>query len=517
MIFGLGRGMAYCIPALLLITFACGGPSRHETLVKDGRDAEKQERWVDAAAIYQSACDIKPDDTATCDRARQMREYAVDLRAYRAQEHCDAGQLKQCLEVLAPVRTFKTANSKKVLEVLRIAGVLAIKQCWASEKDRQSLVPAIGELRCLMGIRESLWDDLGFRVHYGARSKAIAAQLHTRASLAAQDSMGAQLSYRAAAQCLVPLTAQQKVLHDQTQVTFLHRAQTVLDLKYTANGTTRPARGTCLALTDKIGRGLRCEGVTTPLHPTLALTAEVFSLTPRWKRTYQDHRESVRYKAGTETRTNPDYERARVEYELADGHLRDAESVEQDREARCRETSDESDCNAAESAEDTTDDRRQERDRARNRFHNEPATITEDVFKDHSYVVRDHEWKAPFRATISVGANGPANEITEIVYRDSEQPGFSEAGVRADRFDPPGKNYFRDESSRWLSSRLEAQLLSELSNRAHQLVDTCKGDRVECWATASFWLGTTEFGLPLLQQLSVDTALPALECTGPLL
>jgi hypothetical protein len=329
--------------------------------------------------------------------------------------------------------------------------------------------------------------------------------------------MGAQLSYRSAAGCLAPLTAPQKVLYDQSLATFLHRAQTLLDLKYTANGTTRPARGTCLALTNKIGRGLRCEGVSAPLHPKLTLAAEVFSLTPRWERTHRDRRESVRYKSGTETRNNPEYERARVEYELADGHFRDAEREEQDREARCRETSDESDCNAAEDAEDTTDGRRREVNRARSRFHSEPATITEDVFKDHSYVVRDHTWSAPFRATISVGASEAAPEITEIVYTDSEQPGFSEAGVRADRFDPPGTNYFRDESSRWLSARLEAQLLKELSTRAHHYVDTCKGDQIDCWATASFWLGTTEMGLPLLKQLSPDSTLPALECTGPLL
>ena len=105
-------------------------------------------------------------------------------------------------------------------------------------------------------------------------------------------------------------------------------------------------------------------------------------------------------------------------------------------------------------------------------------------------------------------------EIADIIYTDSEQQGFAEAGVRADSFQPPSATYFRDESSRWLSERIEAQLLGELSRRARAKVDGCKGDIIDCWATASYWLGTTDLGLPLLQQLSTDKALPALECTA---
>lgn len=508
--------IAVLMPALLGIV-ACGGPSRHETLVKNGRDAEAQEQWVQAAAIYQEACDAKPSDTATCTRAVQMREYAVDLRAYNAQRSCEAGRLEECLNTLAPVREFQTKNRSKVLAVLTQAAALSQKQCLATAQARQEIVPALAELRCLMGNRAPLWEVAAFRAHYGERSRAIAEQLLQRAALAKPDALGTWLGYYEAAACLAPLTGAQQARHQQVQGLFLSHARTKVDLEYTTSGTTRPAPGTCLDLANKIGRGLRCDELQASAHPALDISAEVFSLQPRWQRTYEDHRETVRYKSGTETRANPAYERARVEYELADGRLRDAERVTRDREARCLETKDESDCNAFEAAEDTSDDRLRELNQARQSFHSEPATITEDVFKDHSYVVRDHRWAAPFRATLRVGAETAATEITEVVYTDAEQPGFPEAGVREDRFQAPGDTYFRDESSRWLTSRIEARMLGELSRRAHTLVDTCQGDRVHCWALASYWLGITEFGLPLLQQISVDEALPALECSGSLL
>jgi hypothetical protein len=501
------------IPLLIGASLACGGPSRHDTLLKEGQKAEKQEQWVQAAAIYQEACTLKPDDTATCERAQEMRDFAVDLRTYEARKLCDAGRLQECLTTLAPVRALKSKNRAKLLEVVNLAGALATKQCLASDRGRQELLPALAELRCLMGSREPLWEGDAFRAHYAARSRSVASMLIRRGADAASDAYGSRLGFLQAAACLAPLSDQHNQEGRTAQQAFATRAQTHFDLQYTANGTTRPARGTCLEIANKVGRGLTCEAKATPQAP-LVIAAEVFSLQPRWKKTHQDRQEVVNYKAGTETLPNPDYERARVEYELADGRFREAERVTSDRESRCRETQAESDCDAFESAEDTSDDRERELNNARRRFHSEPATITRDIYKDHSYVVRTHRWVAPFRASIRVGSASADAEIADIIYTDSEQQGFAEAGVRADSFQPPSATYFRDESSRWLSERIEAQLLGELSRRARAKVDGCKGDIIDCWATASYWLGTTDLGLPLLQQLSTDKALPALECTA---
>lgn len=513
--FVLGTRLAAFMPILLGLS-ACGGPTRHETLVKSGRDAETQKQWVQAAVAYQEACDAKPTDAATCKRAMEMREYAVDLRSYNAQQACNANRLAECLTILAPVRQFQTKNRSKVLAVLGRAAALSIQTCLATSQQRENLVPALAELRCLMGHREPLWEAPAFRGHFTERSRAISSQLITRAQLA-EGADGARMSYHQAAACLAPLTPEQQSNHDVANASFLSQVQTHFDLQYKAAGSARPAPGTCLEIATKIGRGLGCESRGSAANPKLAVAAEVFSFQPRWKRTYQDRRESVRYKSGTETRNNPAYERARVEYELADGRFRDAERVTSDRESRCLATKEDSDCDAFDSAEDTSDDRKRELDRAQQRFRQEPATITEDVYKDHVYVIRDHRWAAPFRASIRVGAGVSAAELTEVVYTDSEQPGFSEAGIREDAFEAPSQNYFRNESARWLSARLESRVIAELKRRAHQFVDSCKGDRVDCWAVASYWLGTTEFGLPLLEQLSADSSLPPLECSGPLL
>ncbi len=502
---------------LSLAVLACGGPSQHETLLKDGRQAESQERWEVAATLYQRACDLKPTDTASCRRAQEMRDYSVNLRSYQAKKLCEEGRLQECLSTISSVRDMKTLNHGKVVEVLELAALLSQKACLASDKERLSLVPALAELRCLVGNRAALWEAPTFRGHYEGRSRQIGGQLIERSKRAAQESFGTQLSFMQAAQCLVPLSPADLQSTARAQESFLAHAQTHFALQYTAGGGTSSAPGTCLDIVTKFGRGLRCDGSQSESNAQLPMTAEVFSLRARWKRSHQDRRESVRYKAGTETRANPNYEQTRVEYELADGRYRDAERVANDREARCRETREDIDCDAFESAEDTSEDRLRELNQARQRFHSEPSTITEDVYKDHSYVVRDHRWAAPFRASIKVGSSTANAEITEIVYTDSEQPGFSEAGVRADSFEPPSENFFRDESGRWLISRIESQLLSEMNRRANEMVDTCKGDRINCWARASYWLGTSNLGLPLLQQLSADTALPALECTASLL
>ena len=260
---GLGTPLAACMATLLGIS-ACGSPSRHETLVKNGRDAETQKQWVQAAVIYQEACDAKPTDAATCNRAREMREYAVDLRSYNAQQACDAGRLDECLQILAPVRNFQTKNRSKVVSVLGLAAGLSIKTCTATSQARTTLVPALKELRCLMGHRETLWEAPAYRGHYTERSRSVAKQLLQRGLAAAKDASGTRLSYHQAAACLAPLTQEQQATLDAASASFLNHAQIQFDLQYAAAGSARSAPGTCLEITNKVGRGLRCESLSAP-------------------------------------------------------------------------------------------------------------------------------------------------------------------------------------------------------------------------------------------------------------
>ena len=199
---------------------------------------------------------------------------------------------------------------------------------------------------------------------------------------------------------------------------------------------------------------------------------------------------------------------------LADQRFRDTERDTREREERCNQTQDDSDCNAYDSIKRTYDDRLDDLNRARIRFHNEPATITRDIYKDHVYVVRTHRWSAPFRAAISLGGSVATPEVTTVQYTDVEQTGFPEAGVQTDRFEPPAPNYFRDQSSHWLSQRMRQYIEDEMQRRANERAQTCSGDRLDCWATANYWLGTSELGLPLLIELAGKTPL---SCTASVL
>src|SRR5690554_4959922 len=111
----------------LATSLGCGGPSHQETLVKQARAHEKNKNWVEAAQAYGEACQLKPSDTATCKRADEIREYAVEIRSFDARNLCAAGKLAECLEALRPVREMQSANQGKVGEVLGQASALAIE------------------------------------------------------------------------------------------------------------------------------------------------------------------------------------------------------------------------------------------------------------------------------------------------------------------------------------------------------------------------------------------------------
>lgn len=488
----------------------CGAPSHHEVLVKRAKAHETNKNWVEAAEAYSEACQLKPSDAVTCKRAEEIREYAVEIRTYDARKLCAAGQLAECLESLRPVRAMQSTNQGKVLEVLEQASKLAIDQCVATAS---SLGASLVELGCLQRWREALWVVSNYRAHFTERSKSAASTLATLAQAQPATALGAKMSYLQAAGCLMPLAADLEQLLRSTSDAFVALSSTTLNLKYSVNGTTRQAPGTCNALVASIGRGLRCDRVKST-HPELELSAEVFSVEPRWQQNYEDRQEVARYRAGTETLANPDYERARVEYELADQRFRDTERDTREREERCNQTQEASDCSAYDSIKRTYDDRLNELNRARSRFHNEPSTITRDVYKDHIYVVRTHRWSAPFRASVSLGGSASAPEVTTVQYTDVEQTGFPEAGVQTDRFEPPAANFFRDQSSQWLSQRLRYYIETEMQRRANDRAQNCSGDRIDCWATANYWLGTSELGLPLLVELAGKTPL---SCTASVL
>jgi hypothetical protein len=325
------------------------------------------------------------------------------------------------------------------------------------------------------------------------------------------------MSFLLAAQCVAPLPPAEAQALRAYQQRFSSATAVPLRLRYSVAGKTRQAPGTCQQIAREVGRNLHCDATRTGGAPAIELAAEVYSIEPRWQKNHQDEMKSVRYLSGQRTVDNPDYERARVEYELAERRFSEIEGPTLEAEARCRDSGLEADCNEYNSRVDLYNKRKSERDDAKFRFDNEPATRTEDVYQEHRYVTRTHKWISPFRASIQLGTQPPHPEIAQIEYTDSEQQGFAKAGVEQDPFVEPGDTYYRDESSRWLISRLRAYVKLELDRRAELAGQSCEGDTMECWARAHLWGGTTDFGLAILRELAAlhrQEQLPAPSCQG---
>lgn len=482
--------------ACLLLT-ACG-PSHSQQLVAHGKQAEQQQDWIAAATAYDSACQVKPSDRATCARGDQMRDYAVDLYSFNAQKHCAAGRLGDCLATLKPIRSLKTSKASKISAVLSQAAQLASDRC--SVKD-DSVKAAVTEVQCLQGWRTELWDSEAFRKHYASQATATSDLLVEISEGQLGTAAGARLGYLRAADCLSPLSPAAKNALSVAARAFDARSAIPLKLTYTVKGTSRPAPGTCHEIASAIGGGLRCDSAGFNNNPGIHATAEVYSVEPRWQRTHQDEQKSARYQSGTRTVENPDYQQARLEYELAEQRFAEIERTTNDSEQRCRRDGNDYDCDRYNGLVDTYNQRKRELSRARQQAQAEPATQTEDVYQEHLYSTRTHRWSAAFRASIRLGTESTQPEITEIVYSDIEQQGFAAAGITADRFEEPSPTYFRDQSGKWLIKRIKSRVRGELATRSMQLREGCDDD-LDCWITAERWSGNTQPGRWLLNGLA---------------
>jgi hypothetical protein len=506
---------------LALLVCACAGPSRHETLVKHAREAEKRQAWLEAAHMYEEACALKPGDASTCQRAQAMRDYSIEIRTYRARQLCASGDLGACVQEFLPLLAVPSDKQHLVQGIVDEAGALAIKQCQAADA---SLKNTLGELSCLQHWQAPLWRGADFRSHFANRSRGVAGQLAIMADSQLPGDVGARMSLLEAAHCVAPLSAEQNRIWTASAGQFRSILATPLRLKYTTNGTTRNAPGTCATISQSLGRGLSCDAPAPgSASRNIDVHAEVFGVSARWKRSHRDTEHVAQYKSGTEQVVNPDYDRVRLEYELAETRQAEAEREMRDQERRCNETESTIDCNSFDSLRRDFDSRTRERDRARSRFNQESPTITRDVYTDHHYVTRHHEWTSPFRASVKLGSNEWSPEVTNVVYRDTEQTGFAPAGVQSDPFEPPADTYFRNQSSQWLTGRLQAHVQGELSGRAQSLMESCDGERMECWARARYVNGDEGFGLPLLEALvnrdadAQKAAKRELRCTASLL
>ncbi|MCP4448796.1 MAG: hypothetical protein GY811_26205 [Myxococcales bacterium] len=512
------------IAALLLTTFlvsavlACGGASRHDLLLKDARAAEKRQAWLEAARLYGEACALRPKDSATCHRAQEMRDYGIEIRTYRARQLCESRRLGLCVEEFLPLLAVQSNKQPLVQDIIVKAGSLALSRCRASSP---SLSATLQGLSCLQRWQEPLWRGDHFRLEFAKHSRAVAGQLAVLADSQNSDDVGARMSILDAASCIAPLNSQQGQQWEAAAAQFLKVLATRFALKYTSNGTTRAAPGTCDTISKTLGRGLTCEPTAT--GHALEAHAEVFDVQARWRKQHQDTEQVARYISGTDQVPNPDYDRAHLEYELAEKRKTEADRDMRDQERRCRDTESTADCDSHETLTEVSEARRRERDTARDNFHREPRTLTEDVYSDHRYVTREHEWTSPFRASIKLTGLEWQPEVVDIVYRDTEQAGFSPASVRSDPFEPPASTYFRDRSSQWLTERIRSRVAAEMTRRGQALINTCRVEPIECWARARYWNGETTYGLPFLQTIArkdrnAETAAEHdLRCTADLL
>tara|TARA_R110002096_G_scaffold44526_5_gene120084 strand:+ start:14540 stop:15958 length:1419 start_codon:yes stop_codon:yes gene_type:complete len=471
--------------------------------------------------MYEEACSIKPGDTSSCQRAQAMRDYGIEIRTYRARQLCASGQLGPCIQEFQPLLAVPSDKQHLVQVVVDEAAALATSQCKAADA---SLGNTLGELSCLQHWQAPLWRGTDFRSHFANRSRGVAGQLTLMADSQAPQNVGARMSLLEAAHCVAPLSAEQNRIWTAAAGEFRSILSTSLHLKYTTNGTTRSAPGTCATITQGLGRSLTCDASAQgSASRIIDAHAEVFGVSARWKKSHRDTQHVAQYKSGTEQVVNPDYDRRRLEYELAETRQADAEREMREEERRCNDSESSVDCDSYDRLRREYDSRRRERDHARNRFNQESPTITRDVYRDHHYVTRHHEWVSPFRASVKLGANEWAPEVTNIIYRDTEQTGFSPAGVQSDPFEPPPEDFFRNQSSQWLTARLQSHVESELTSRAQSLMQRCEGDRMECWARARYWNGDEGFGLPLIEALAnreadaQKAAKRELRCTANLL
>ncbi len=496
-----------------------------------GEDAIAVAKYDDAAVAFTESCEIDPQASDACVRAKTLRKRAIESALSTAKAPCER-DLGRCLNALKTARRLgvhEKALGKKIAEVLDDASARHVAACVA--RGSESWATSIAQGRCLTHYE----DDVGTVAHQRRVQESLAALANTLE--ARSDDDDAMRAVRAGfVQCIAP-SAEREARLSQTRQAVVNRHGAVFvvaDLDGLPSGVGRalcqsPAVTRSPVLCDAGGKQAAGRLPTLQLRGALT-TGRVTEYTARTNK-------SVRYVDHVEERANPEHarlkdrvatlddenRRARVDVDSATSSCRAAETQLMNASYcyGCAErTQKESACDQKRIAEDALRDAKRALDDAERELRQTDAVLRIEHMAEYPYVETRHTWEQPAHvAAACLEARGafraPALDVDRTVsFQDDTHVGFSRAGLAEDPLREPTGAMFSSSAVEIASAELVSY--AERCLQAFASDDSRCQDGIDCLQRRSLYVGEDPVVASLQAMASVvdDTfpGLPRLRC-----
>lgn len=468
---------------------AVGCSSASKKALKRAERADEEGRLYDAAAYYDEACRRKPGEA--CDLADEVLDEAVSGDVADARALLKDGRTREAYELMAEARDFDPEHPD-VIAFDRDWKMSVVAACEnvivQAKKDPREYLRAI---QCV----EQFPSRQDGKYQMKAEQKRLANKVSAAMITSSADpSLAPGLRYEVAVlgQCKGPTRDTGKALTITTQLSAKSNAAYMSASKVKLNGKKVDSRAVCQTVSEESKGALRCDAKDRSKPWSIEATFKA----DEFRHIVESEDKTVTYLNGTETKDNPEYQRNREEYLLAERAFLDAEIRHNKEESDCIRYRGRGNCAQITPTNSTYYRRKRELASAKAKLDGTATTVERDVKKSRSYTQRHHRWEAPveYVAKLSIGGRmiKKWENTTVANVEDSENPGIPEAKISADPLvEPTPKELdqgvlregirqmlptFRDEMKSLADKKAKA--CQKKAGRSGSGVEGCKADHL---------------------------------------
>ncbi len=433
-----------------------------------GEQAIAAARYDDAAVAFSESCDLEPDVSDACVRARTLRRRAVESAVSAASERCgsDLGACLQSLKTARALAVHERELGAQVEALLDDASARHAERCALTDGPRtfESMMVAA---RCLAQHE----DAVGTAAHRRRVAEGLG-RLADGLDPGDDDDLP-QRSVRAAlAHCYAPTSTRADAVRAALgAIVARHRARLQIG---TLDGLPTPV-GEALCEAGAVRRGpLRCDAGGGPV-----VVVEAALGAGRVGHETHETPKAVRYVAHVDERPNPDYAQVRQRVADLQDQTRAAAAAKDAADIACRaaedtlrqagyctscdaRTQEERECDQKDAAERALREVRDHLDDEERRLRNTDPVLRIPRYADFSFIETRHVWEQPVQLQARCNErNGPFalppwSTTRTVRFTDDTHVGFARAKLAEDPLVEPTGAQFAEETLGLARGELQA-------------------------------------------------------------
>jgi hypothetical protein len=521
---------------IIMAGIGCGGNATRDAALRKADLARAAGDLPAEALALREACGAAPDDKDVCRRAEVAQGNALAAIRVAARSNCELarttpGNLPSCFASLSQARQL-TRTDPEVEAIASIAGQAQSNYCNAFITSQpMQLTQGIRAFRCALSAQAVIATSSYQQWVEQTRTAVSAAFLQATSEAGIAGQQGASALLLSAAACVGNTPA----LQQRGQQALASYADAIRPAIVLNTQGPIAAQELCAVAIDKLGgpSGRASCRNSSKTAPQLAygFALEVGQVTKQ----VSEQGMQKDYVARIDRRENPAYAVAARDEVFTREQLRQAEQQKSRDSATCdsassalsranscyscaERTERDRACNVADSSKRSADQRQQDADNASRRVRETEPIIEEKIWATATWVVRTHQWTAPWRSELTSKTGASTKWQQTVDYQDTEHQAVPAAGIAEDSLLRPEAGWQLGAVLTQAGTGLADVFGQAITAEGQRAARGCAGPSIEweggwlsCWASSRWWMGQAYNGAALLVAATAADADPRMQ------